>query len=372
MNDPDMVLLLHLNLESNTDDYPSGIDASVSANDFIVSDVKTLQDFKIAAFGVHNQSCYCSQFGLPSSDKLGTTACSQILQSGTDQVCDLYTQGIIQIGSLLPNSTYEIYMVGITSTDQEFELAKSVTAATTTDITVPGMMDPPQIIENSGHYLEIQWTQVLDDGGADAVMYQVFLNGFLAKTYDENVLAASFDNMNPQQSYAVTVAAVNVAGAGPQSELSFVVMSPLSILAAPEVLVIQNVSGGTVTFEAQNATAWNASTLFIIEQRESMQDDFTSSITRYNDSSVVVYRLHHDTSYVFRAYFVDSDGIQSDYSESMTVETGAIGKQAKTPTPALINVTGIRVLMLLMKACILIVVLCELQVDPLHCCYQHH
>lgn len=349
MNDPDMVLLLHLNFESSTDEYLSGIDSSVGTNDFVVSNVEAVQEFRTSAFGVQNQSCYCSQFGLSISEKLGTLACSQILKNVSDQVCDLYTQGIIDIGGLLPNNAYEIDVVGITSTDQEFVLAESFTA-TTTDITVPGIMDPPQIIESSGNYLEIQWAQVPDNGGADAITYQIFLNGFLVMTYDESVLAASFDNMDPEQSYVVTVAAANIVGPGPQSEIALVAMSSMSNLAAPEELVIQYVSGGTVTFEAQNATSWNASTLFVIEQRESMQNDFASSIARYNDSSVVVYRLHHDTNYVFRAYFVDSDGIRSDYNEYMAVETGAIGKPSKTPTPALMNVTGTRLSVLLMNA----------------------
>lgn len=338
-----MVLLLHLNLDSNTDDFPSGIDASTSENDFIVNDVQAVRDVNVCTFGIDgNQSCYCSQYEVPISEKVDPYTCIQTPNCNFNHVCELYTKGIIHIGGMSPMSLYELDIVGITSTDQELEIINSFVAATT-NVTVPGAIEAPVIVESSDSYLEIQWTEAIDNGGSEVTFYQVFLNGFLAmETSDGNILAASFTNVDPDNNYTVTVAAVNSIGAGPQSDLTFVTMSAMVTLAAPNPLIIQQVSGGMVKFAVQDVSSWNSSIYMMIEQRETVQADFTTSVTRFNESSITVYRLVHDTIYVFRAYFVDAHGIQSDYSESIVVETGAMAEPDKTPVPALMNVTGIQ------------------------------
>lgn len=350
--DPAMVLMLRFNSHDKEKRVPSGVDDSSSGNHFTVGEVTASQDDRVRSFGVSGDgTCYCSQFGLSRDFELDASACNRQCEDGdsrscgssvTTQVVSAYTRGELHVGGLAPATAYAFTASFVTMNGDEYDISQALVASTTT-ATVPGRVDDLRIVENSGNYLEFQWSAVEDNGGAEIVHYQLFVNGYLElETANGYTHSAAMENIELLANYTITICALNGVGAGPQSALLTSTPIDTGIPSAPEFFVPRSVSGGTVTLTFQDSSTSSSSPVatLVIEQRESYQQSFATSAIRVNGTSVTVYKLRHDTVYIFRAYFVSSIGSKSAFSTTAVTTTGKTDAPDKTPLPVVTQVSG--------------------------------
>lgn len=356
-----MVLLLRFN-QKNKAATVSGDDESGNGNHFILKEVTSSQQLQARSFGLAGDgTCYCSQFAVSNNSALDPDICDRQCDDGSAQSCgstmtaqavSVYTRGTIRIGGLAPSSEYEFTASFVTIDGDEFDISQPLVAKTS-GATLPGRVSYPSVVEHLGKYVELQWMAVEDDGGAKILKYQVFVNGFLEfETANGDTYSAALDDIDLLPNCTITVCAVNELGAGPQQMLTAVLPADSGVPASPKPLVPISVTGGSATFStAENATSSaassNSTTTLIIQQRESSLLQFTNAFTRVNGTQVTVYKLHHDTSYVFRAYSVSVVGSLSAFSAPVIVQTGKSDVPDRTPLPIVTQVTGGSISMLL-------------------------
>lgn len=356
-----MVLLLRFN-QKNKITTVSGDDESGNGNHFILRGMTSLQQLQARSFGLAgNGACYCSQFAVPSNSALDPNVCDRQCDDGSAQSCgstttaqavSVYTRGTIQIGSLAPSTEYEFTASFVTIDGDEFDISQSLVAKTQGP-TLPGRVSYLSVAEHLGKHVELQWMSVEDDGGAKILKYQVFVNGYLEfETANGDTNSAALDDIDLLPNCTITVCAVNELGAGPQQMLLTILPADSGVLATLIPLVPINVTGGSVTFSTadyatSSAASSNSTATLVIQQRESSLLQFTNAFTRANGTQVTVYKLRHDTSYVFRAYSVNAVGSLSAFSAPVIVQTGKLGAPGKTPTPIVTQVTGGSISMLL-------------------------
>lgn len=354
-----MLVLLRFN-PSNASSALSGEDHSGSGNHFLLEGVDAVRIFPVRLFGVNaNGTCFCSQFA-PFGDegRLAPAVCDHNCVAGSSQICgssanthvvSAYGRGTITIGRLSPEFEYSFTASFVTSNGDVFDVDKQLVARTT-EPTIPGQISLVNVVERREDYLEIQWSEGNDDGGSAITKYEVFVNGlFKQETADGDTFSAALENVERLSNCTITVRAVNALGAGPGSDplLSLAVYS--EVLVAPRALQPLRVSGGWITFSAQNASlnaselssANAGSPLLVIQHRTSASQAFIDSIVhRSADSHLTVYKLQHDTGYVFRSFLVNSAGTTSSFSPPVIVRTGKPGAPGRTPMPLVSQVTG--------------------------------
>lgn len=356
-----MVLLLRFNQKNRTSTALSGDDESGNGNHFMLSAVSASQQLQARSFGLAGDgACYCSQFAASSNFVLDPNICDRQCDDGSAQSCgstttsqavSVYTRGTIRIGGLAPNTEYEFTASFVTIDGDEFDISQPL-VATTANPTVPGRVNFLSVVEHQGKYIELQWMAVEDDGGAQILKYQVFVNGYLEfETANGDTHSSALDSIDLLPNCTITVCAVNELGAGPQQMLLMLLPADKGIPVTPMPLVPMVVTGGLVTFSTENATSSatssNSTATLVIQQRESSLRQFTNSFMRVNGDQVTVYKLRHDTAYVFRAYSINSVGSLSAFSAPVIVQTGTLDAPAKTPTPIVTHVTGGSITMLL-------------------------
>lgn len=283
--------------------------------------------------------CYCGPFvAYGGESKLNVSSCNDD--------CEDEHHGIISIGHLAPATEYVFSASFVAASGDEFDI-DDVLVASTSSPTIPGRVAFLSIVERSEDYLEVQWSAVDDDGGAKITKYQVFVNGFLVQeTADGDTYSAALEGGEHLPDCTITVCAVNALGVGPQSNRLRSVLRDSGLLMAPRSLKPLQVSSGSITFATQNIST-NASgsataPTLIVQHRESVGQAFINSVMRRssNGTQVTVYKLQHDTSYVFRTFLVSSAGVTSAFSSSVVVHTGKPRAPEKTPTPLVSHVTG--------------------------------
>lgn len=350
-----LLLLLRFNLNSTTSAL-SGDDVSGNGNHFVLDGVSTSQRLQPRAFGMaRNGACYCSQFDISTSTTaLSAHTCDRACDSGdaqrcgsttTDTVVSVYTRGAIRIGHLAPSTEYAFHVSFVTIDGEEYDISDEVVASTTT-ATVPGAVDDVSVMERSSEYLELQWSAVDDTGGAAITTYQVFVNGFLAlETPDGSASFAVLRDIDGLANCTLTVRAVNSLGAGPHSPLIASSQPASDVSAAPKPLVPIAILGGSVTFRVQSSSGANASaamtTTLVVQHRETSHPVFVNAVTQRNGTTVTVFKLRHDTGYVFRAFVRSSAGTVSAFSPPVAVQTGKPSVTGKTPAPVIARLTGV-------------------------------
>ncbi|KAJ8556715.1 hypothetical protein ON010_g9250 [Phytophthora cinnamomi] len=311
--DPDLILLLPFNSAENTNWFPSGVDISGNSIDFIVQGINVISTRTIHAFCVAGEgNCYYKLVA-DSTDQLSSSTCEKTCGDGSLNTCgsntsataaSVYAEGSVGVGGLSPLTDYEISVEFVTADNSEYEITKSL-IATTSNATVPGKVEKIFVIEQDNDLVEIQWSPVDDDGGLEVESYLVFLNGVQA------VDTGTGKVLNPAPDV-------------PQS---------------PNIL---SVTGGTVTLALDPTTRLAIETLasvVVIQQRMLTVSTFSESFYRLNGSSVVLYKLRHNTVYIFRLSVVSKSGIQSAFSVPISTRTSDRGSPSKTPQPVVASVT---------------------------------
>lgn len=347
-------LFAHLALNSYDDSTQSlGFDGSGAGNNFVVEAVEVVRVRPVQAVGVGSDgSCYCS-LEMPARLAVSPTVCDNFCEdaartcgsTSSTRVVSLYRSRVVAISDLSPNTTYEVAVSLAISGASDMEITERL-VATTTGATIPGQANHLSLAEQSGNYLELQWSSPDDDGGLSISNYFLYINGFLAsKTGSGTTLSAPLVVPDTLTDYFVSVCAVNTIGQGPQSPLLLIDASGIEEPYPLSHLELFAVTGGTVTFvldESAVTAMENATISVVVEQRASHEADFSTSVLTVSDDLVItVYKLLHDSLYVFRAYTqVRSSGVHSPFTSSVVVKTGRPGDPSKTPSPSITSTTG--------------------------------
>jgi hypothetical protein len=350
----DLLLSLPFNSAEKTNWYPSGTDGSGNRVDFMVQGVNVTKSRPIHALGVAGDGrCYYKLFAPASGDIVDTNACNKACSNGNvktcgsstnDQVASVYGKGPIGVGGLSPLIEYAISVEFVDKDGGDYEITRLVVAKTS-NATVPGKMEDMNIVERSDHLLEIQWSPVEDDGGSEILRYVVFLDTIqVAETADGTTLSVTVSIPDMQRSYQVAVQAFNAIGAGPRSNsLSVVAVYSDPLPEIPQRPTVSSVSGGTVELELDETTILAVemyASVVVIEQREPYLSAFTQSVYRRHGSLATIYKLCHNTAYIFRVSVISRSGVQSAFSVPISATTGNRGNPSKTPPPSAAIVTG--------------------------------
>ncbi|GMF11679.1 unnamed protein product [Phytophthora lilii] len=360
----DMPLFAYLQLgrAENTNWFPSGVDGSTNSVDFIVQEVNVSSTRPIQSLGIDGDGSCFYKLSTSVDGNLPASTCNKMCGDGSlktcgsassKQVVSLYTRGSIGVGGLSPLTDYDISVELVSEDGVDFKITQPL-MATTSKSTAPGKVEYISVVESLGNSIEIQWSPVEDNGGSEVTSYKIFLNGILVtETDDGNTLSESLHVRETQNSYDITIQAQNAHGLGPLSS-SLVVIGGYNG-PVPEAPLPPNVtfsSGGTVELALDYTTIWAVETLssiVVIEQRQTSPSFFTKSFYRLNDSLATIYKLQHNTVYIFRVSVISKYGAQSGFSTPLFVKTGDRGSPSKTPLPLVTSVTG---------------KLCDLMVDP--------
>ncbi|DBA01331.1 TPA: hypothetical protein N0F65_001836 [Lagenidium giganteum] len=350
--DPSMLVLLRLNRQNPATMDPSGRDASGRGNDFRVENVLPIADRAVTTFGISSDGgCYCSQYATENLDALPANVCDSFCNEEHSQTCgainnsdiiSAFDRGVISVNGLSPETTYDFTLVYLSPENVEFEVSKPL-VVTTPSATVPSEVSGVAVVSTTGGTIEIQWLAADDDGGSPVVAYEVFVNGFSALTTSNgDTLSSVVSGLSMLSSYALTVRALNAVGAGPQSSPIIASTSDMVFPIPPRNVTVVAVSGGTVSLSfTQTSDGSGPPELVTVELRESTARQFgPSTFRQVGPTQVTIYKLRHDTTYVFQLFTVDSRGVRSMASTPAIASTGARTVPDKTPVPVIVGVTG--------------------------------
>ncbi|GMF22595.1 unnamed protein product [Phytophthora fragariaefolia] len=351
--DPDLILLLLFNAAENTNWFPSSTDGSPNNIDFMVQGVNVTSTRAIKSFGVAGDGrCY---YKLIESvvNPLSSTSCDKTCGDGSLRTCgsstnsnvaSVYRRGSIGVGGLSPLTDYEVLVEFVTNDNSEYEITQPLVGSTS-NATVPGKVKYLNIVEQFDDAVEIQWSPVDDDGGSEIDSYFIYVNGVnVATTTSGNVWSMTLYVPETQGSNKISIQALNAVGMGPLSDpFPLLVYSDNTTPNVPDSPSVISVSGGTVTLTLDSTTTLSVETLssvLEIQQRELSVIHFTESIFQRNGSSTVIYKLRHDTVYIFRVFTISKNGVQSPFSIPISIRTGDRESPSKTPLPVVADVTG--------------------------------
>ncbi|KAL4152231.1 hypothetical protein PRNP1_009165 [Phytophthora ramorum] len=354
--DTDLILRLPFNSAEKTNWFPSGTDESGNSVDFMVQNVSVINTRLILAFGVAGDGSCFYKLTSAEVDVLPASTCDKACGDGSMKTCgssissklhvvtSVYGKGPLGVGGLSPLVDYDIYVEFVSEDGGEYDITGALIASTS-NTTVPGKVEYISVVERSDQSLEIRWSPVDDNGGSVILSYLVFMNGVqMEGTSDGTTLSVTLSIPEMQTSYNVTVQARNAFGLGPYSDsllLAGVYSEPSPEI--PQRPNISFVSGGTVELVLDDTTVSAVDKLLsvvVIEHREISLTFFTKSFYRRNGTSATVYKLRHNTAYVFRIALASKSGIQSAFSIPISVRTGNRGMPRKTPVPLAPKATG--------------------------------
>ncbi|KAG1703122.1 hypothetical protein DVH05_008034 [Phytophthora capsici] len=347
-----LILFLLFNSAASTNWLPSVADGSSSGTDFMVQNVEVTNTRPIQELGISGDgSCYYRLFTstVSSASNICDKPCELhgILRTCgskiTATIASVYRHGSIGIGGLSPLTDYEVSVEFVTENGKEYEVTQKLSASTS-NVTVPGVVEYIGVVERSAELLEIHWSPVNDDGGSDILRYLIFFDGVKVREIADGNLSATFSFTDIQGNYKVTIQAENAQGIGSQSNSLFLeglYSDPAP--QPPQEPAVNRVSGGSVDLvldESTRLAIGYRSSVAVIEQREALSASFTPSIFKLNGTSATVYNLRHNTVYIFRLSVINVNGVQSAFSSPKAVKTGDRGSPSKTPQPSIVGVTG--------------------------------
>ncbi|KAL4096057.1 hypothetical protein PRIC1_009422 [Phytophthora ramorum] len=354
--DTDLILRLPFNSAEKTNWFPSGTDESGNSVDFMVQNVSVINTRPILAFGVAGDGSCFYKLTSAEVDVLPASTCDKACGDGSMKTCgssissklhvvtSVYGKGPLGVGGLSPLVDYDIYVEFVSEDGGEYDITRALIASTS-NTTVPGKVEYISVVERSDQSLEIRWSPVDDNGGSVILSYLVFMNGVqMEGTSDGTTLSVTLSIPEMQTSYNVTVQARNAFGLGPYSDS--ILLAGVYSEPSPEIPQRPNisfVSGGTVELVLDDTTVLAVDKLLsvvVIEHREISLTFFTKSFYRRNGTSATVYKLRHNTAYVFRIALASKSGIQSAFSIPISVRTGNRGMPRKTPVPLATKATG--------------------------------
>lgn len=353
-----MIAYLPLNYDGDTIES-LGIDISVAKNNFVAAEVEISRARRVELIAVGAKgTCFCSSADIlpafvasemcdtPCNDDDDDRTCGSSL---VPELLSVYQPRSINIRGLSATTEYSI-SASIIMSDGDDSMRTEESSFTTSAATVPGPITDLTFVEHFGNLIEVQWSNPDDEGGLPILNYTWFVNGFYAGQTDSgSIKTASIILPTTPEYIAVSVAAVNEVGSGPES----------FILAASGVfddepypvsqLQVISVGGGSVVFRLDNTvtTAMATTSLgLFLEQRASFDSEFSSSVFEADsDGLVTVYKLSHDTLYIFRAYTAGKSAaaIKNGLIATTIVKTGAPTRPSKTPTPEPVASTGMHI-----------------------------
>ncbi|KAG2939403.1 hypothetical protein PC115_g3107 [Phytophthora cactorum] len=350
----DMILVFHFNSVHKTNWYSSGAEGSANNVDFIVQNVRARNSRQIHNFGISGDGkCYYTLSEFTTDEGLDGYICDKNCGDGsgrtcgsniTDNVTSVYGKGPIGVGGLSSLTGYEISVEFVTDESEEYKITNPLIASTS-NVTVPGKVDYINAVELSDQQLEIYWSPVDDDGGSEILKYLVFLNGIqVAGTTDGDTFSVALSIAQIPRNCNVTVQAVNAVGAGPQSNLLALVNAYSDPAPQePQCSSASSRSGGSVELALDamtRRTVEELSWILVIEQREASLTSFTTSFYRLNGSVATVFKLRHNTVYIFRLGIISTTGLKSGFSVPISVRTGNRASPSKTSLPSVAAVTG--------------------------------
>ncbi|KAG2864518.1 hypothetical protein PC113_g4493 [Phytophthora cactorum] len=350
----DMILVFHFNSVRKTNWYSSGAEGSANNVDFIVQNVRARNSRQIHNFGISGDGkCYYTLSEFTTDEGLDGYICDKNCGDGsgrtcgsniTDNVTSVYGKGPIGVGGLSSLTGYEISVEFVTDESEEYKITNPLIASTS-NVTVPGKVDYINAVELSDQQLEIYWSPVDDDGGSEILKYLVFLNGIqVAGTTDGDTFSVALSIAQIPRNCNVTVQAVNAVGAGPQSNLLALVNAYSDPAPQePQCSSASSRSGGSVELALDamtRRTVEELSWILVIEQREASLTSFTTSFYRLNGSVATVFKLRHNTVYIFRLGIISTTGLKSGFSVPISVRTGNRASPSKTSLPSVAAVTG--------------------------------